>query len=98
MSADGKERELDRIHSTLETIRDRLSDMNITIAKQEENLKEHMRRTDQNENMIKSLETSIEPIKKHVSMVEGALKLVGLVASIAAIATSFYGLIQYLTQ
>lgn len=98
MSTDGKERELDRIHTTLESIRDRLSDMNITIAKQEENLKEHMRRTDQNETMIKSLETALESIKKHVNMVEGALKLIGLLASAVAVITAFHGLVNLLIQ
>lgn len=64
---------LDKIEKKLDVVIDRIGSIDVTLAKQHVSLTEHMRRTE-------LLESDIAPIKKHVAMVHGALKLIGLVA------------------
>lgn len=73
------DKRLDRIEDKVDTISDKLGATNEILAAQHESLKQHMRRSD-------LLEEAIKPLQKHVSMVDGALKLIGLLAAMAAIA------------
>lgn len=72
------DKRIERIEIKLDAISDKLGDTNVILAAQHESLKQHMRRSD-------ALERSIEPLKKHVNRVDGALRLLGLLAAIAAI-------------
>lgn len=56
----------------------RLDNIEKVMIAQEINLKEHMRRTD-------ILEESIKPIQKHVTMVEGVFKFLGLLSLLIGI-------------
>lgn len=79
---------LEKLYAKVEKISDDQSDMKITLAKQEENLRQHMRRSDLLEEGITVLKTEMEPIKHHVALVGaigkwlisgGAVTLIGLV-------------------
>lgn len=61
-----------------DSIVDRLGKIDTTLASQHEVLKEHVRRT-------QLLEEEVKPIKKHVAMIEGAMRLIGLVGVLATI-------------
>lgn len=74
---DGDKR-LERIESKIDGIKDHMAEMNTTLAKQSIILDEHVKRTN-------LLEAKIEPIEKHVHMVNGALKLIGGLAVLASI-------------
>ena len=60
----------------------RLSEVTL---KQEENLKEHMRRTD-------LLEKKLEPVERHVYMVNGGVKLIALLGAIVGLLAGIKGL------
>lgn len=70
---------LDKLDSKIDSTNDRLNSMDKTLVKQEENLKEHMRRT-------AILEEGLKPVQKHVTRVEGALKLLGVISVLVGIA------------
>lgn len=72
------DRRLDRIEDKVDSISDKLGATNEILAAQHESLKQHMRRSD-------LLEQAMKPLQKHVAMVDGALKLIGLLAAVAAI-------------
>lgn len=76
---------LDRLNS----IDNRLNKIEDTSARHDENLKEHMKRSDlleKNLALIESdLENKIEPIQKHINYVEGFFKLIGVIAVIVGI-------------
>lgn len=78
--------QLKRIEDSMDKTSERLNSIDKTLVKQEENLKEHMRRT-------QILEDDIKPVKKHVARVEGAFKLVGLVATLVGIAVGIVKLV-----
>lgn len=64
----------------------RLDRIEKVLIKQEENLKEHMRRSDNLEEVVTHLkDNEIKKINKHVYMVEGMFKLVGLLGIVASI-------------
>jgi chromosome segregation ATPase len=57
----------------LDKIVENISQINITLGKQSVILDEHVKRTN-------LLEKKVEPIEKHVHMIQGALKLFGMLA------------------
>lgn len=64
----------------------RLDKIEKVLVAQEVNLKEHMRRSDNLEKLINIInENEIKPLRKHVSMVEGALKLLGVLSILASL-------------
>lgn len=75
MSDDQK---LVRIEDKIDKINEKISSIDSTLASQHESLKHHIKRTD-------LLEKELKPVRKYVDMINGALKLVGILATIAAI-------------
>lgn len=72
---------MDKVEAKLDRIAERLNSIDVTLASQHESLKIHIKRTN-------LLEEKLAPVEKHVAMVHGALKLIGLVAMLAAIGES----------
>lgn len=66
----------------------RIDNVDKTLVKQEVSLSEHIRRTELAEEAIKILKSSIDPINRHVHMVEGALKMIGGLSLLLGIATT----------
>ena len=66
---------LEKLFDKVESVDKRLDNVDVTLAKQHEQLAEHIKRTAQNE-------TQIKHINRHVYMVEGALKLFGVLSVI----------------
>jgi len=69
---------VDKLDTKLDKISERLNSVDVTLAQQHESLKIHIRRTE-------LLEEKLEPVEKHVAMMSGALKLVGILGLIAGI-------------
>ena len=69
---------VDKIESKIDKLDSRLDDVDKTLVKQEAQLAEHIRRTN-------ILEKELKPVKIHVERVNGAFKLLGIVASILGI-------------
>jgi hypothetical protein len=80
-----------RIENKIDSVKETLSDINVTLAAQHESLKDHIRRTE-------LLESTVEPLKKHVAAVSGALRLLGLVVGAFAIMESAVVLLEYLRK
>ena len=67
-----------KLHDKLDRIEQTLATMNVTLAVNTEQLKEHMRRT-------QLLEQKLEPVEKHVARVDGIIKFLGVVGVIVGI-------------
>lgn len=70
------------IDQKLDKISDTLTTQAITLERLTVTVEDHVRRTN-------ILEADIVPIKKHVWMVNGALKLIGLLSMLAGIVEAF---------
>ena len=69
-----------RIFDKLDILDMRLDSMDKTLTKQEIHLQEHIRRTEALENHLEMIKKDIAPVQKHVNMVEGAFKLLGVIS------------------
>ena len=79
----------DRLSTKLDVITDRLASIDVTLAEQHVSLKEHIRRTE-------ILEGAVEPIKKHVAMVDGAVKFIGVIATVVGMAAAVFEAVKFM--
>lgn len=89
---------LNKIDERLDKLTESVHSIDKTLARQEENLKEHMRRSEANEKAVELLSIELKPIKTHVNRIDGALKLIGLIAVAIGIATGLINLIEFINS
>ena len=77
-----KKADIEYLHDLVVRVDDRLDDMAETLVRHDENLKQHMKRSDQNEE-------AIEMLKAHVNKVNGVAAFLGLLGVIAGIVAVF---------
>lgn len=89
---------LNRVYDKIESVAKDQSDIKITLAKQEEQLRLHVYRTDLAEQNIEKLRAEIKPAMVRITYVEGFLKVIGALAivatavsGIATVAIRFFG-------
>jgi len=80
-----------RIENKLDKVVDHISSIDSTLAAQHESLREHIRRTN-------LLEEEVEPIKKHVNMVGGVIKMVLILSAVGGGAEGVVALLNYLRK
>lgn len=78
---------LERIENKQDDANEHLASIDTTLAAQHVSLLEHMRRTS-------ILEQDMRPVRRHVAMMEGAFKFIGVVATILAIAGAIHLLLK----
>jgi hypothetical protein len=88
----------ERIYEVLDKISDDVSELKVTSAKQEENLKEHIRRTELAEENLEILRTEIQPLKEHVIVINGILKIVGAVSVIVGSIAGMIRIFEIITN
>jgi len=76
---------VERIEDKLDKALEMLSDIRATVAAHSVKLTQHSNADVSLTGKVRELEDKLEPISRHVSMVSGAMKLVALVATLAAI-------------
>jgi tetrahydromethanopterin S-methyltransferase subunit G len=74
------EEKIDRIVEKLDQIDGRIDNIDVTLVKQAGQLEHHIYRTDLAEKHLRTLESDLKPVQKHVEMVNGFLKVVGGIA------------------
>lgn len=79
--------ELNHIYSDLDL---RLDNVEKVMIAQEINLKEHMRRTDALEDLVRTIQDKeLKPLHRHVAMVDGGIKLIGIVSLVVGVILGF---------
>ena len=91
---DRNEKQLDRIEMKLDRLDQRQDVMDITLAKQETNLKEHMRRSLANEEAVAILKDELKPVINHVFLMNAIFKFTAFALGSGFIWTFF----SYLTK
>lgn len=84
----------EKIESKIDRLDERLDNIDKTLVRQEENLRQHMYRTELLEDSVQMLRDEFKPVQKHVAMLEGALKLIGILGVIAAIISAVLRIVQ----
>lgn len=73
-----------RIHDKLDRMESTLVKQEINLARLTTSVEEHVKRSN-------LLEAALQPIEKHVAMVQGAVKLISILGVLAAIVALFLG-------
>jgi hypothetical protein len=79
---------VDHLEEKVDKILEKVSTIETTLAVQGSVLEEHQRRSLANEENVSLLREDFKPIQRHVTLVEGGFKLLGIVSTIAGIATA----------
>lgn len=80
-----------KLESMYEEVDDRLDNIEKVLILQEENLKTHMQRSRYLEELLDRIkEKDLKPLTKHVHMVEGVFKFIGLMSVIFGISATIY--------
>lgn len=82
---------LGRIEEKIDKLGTRIGNIDVTLAAQHVSLKEHMRRTS-------NLEARVEPLERRRFMVDGVLKLLGILAVVAGAAEGFVAVMEYVSK
>lgn len=77
---------MEKLHGKIDKIAERINSIDVTLAKQHEQLKEHIRRTN-------ILEQKLEPVEEHVAMINGAFKFIGILSVIIGVITGIIKLL-----
>ncbi len=77
---------MSEINDKLDKLDSRLDQIQVLQAVHTEQLKEHMRRSDLLERRIEQVDQELKPVEQHVAVVNGIMKLVGILGTLAAIA------------
>lgn len=78
-----------KLHDKVDTIRDKISDIEIVQVKHEANLQEHMKRSDMAEERIEFIESEVKPLLQGLSF----LKIIAKVAT--TIGSIIYGVSRF---
>lgn len=73
-----------------------ISEIKETLVRQEEQLREHMRRSLANEKAVELLADEFKPVQKHVLNMQGALKLFVVIGIVAGAIAALLSLINHL--
>jgi archaellum component FlaC len=86
--------QLDKIEEKLDKVEEKISSIDVTLAKQAKDLEHHIYRTDLAESNIELLRTEMQPVKRHVALMDASLKVIGAIASVVTFVIGIIKLIS----
>lgn len=75
----------DKLDAKLDKMDSRLDSIDKTQVRHDENLKFHMQRSELLERQTQQLFSELKPIQAHVSHVNGAIKFIGIMATVGGL-------------
>jgi hypothetical protein len=87
---------LNRLEHKMDITDSKISNIDVTLAKQEEQLRFHIKRTDLLQSSIEQVEKEIKPIQVHVNRMDGAIKLLGFISLLIGVCGSILKLLRIL--
>lgn len=81
---------IDQLFEKIDKLDDRLDSVEKHLAVYNAELKTHIEGVVQNRSFVKKIDQDIQPLKKHVYMVEGGLKLLGILSLLSGLAYSVF--------
>lgn len=84
-----------RLETKMDKVVDRIGSIDVTIAKQQVSIDEHVRRCNLLEEGAKEMAKRMAPLERRKIMVDAALRSVGLLATIAGIGEGTVAVLTY---
>lgn len=75
--------QLDKIEAKVDLIEEKISSIDVTLAKQAKDLEHHIYRTELAEQNLDLIRQEMVPVKKHVALMDASLKIIGALSSAA---------------
>lgn len=75
--------QLDKIEAKVDLIEEKISSIDVTLAKQAKDLEHHIYRTELAEQNLDLIRQEMVPVKKHVALMDASLKIIGVLSSAA---------------
>lgn len=75
--------QLDKIEAKVDIIEEKISNIDVTLAKQAKDLEHHIYRTELAEQNLDLIRQEMVPVKKHVALMDASLKVIGALSSAA---------------
>jgi len=75
--------QLDKIEAKVDIIEEKISSIDLTLAKQAKDLEHHIYRTELAEQNLELIRQEMVPVKKHVALMDAGLKVIGALSSVA---------------
>lgn len=89
----GLENMVDTLHVKMDNVSEKLTSIDITLQRNTDSLELHMKRSDNLEKKLElqedQFQKDLEPIKKHINMVTGVIKFLGISSTILGILKLF---------
>lgn len=79
-----------RLHDKVDMIGEKINDIEVVQVRHEENLKEHIRRTDIAEERLEFIENEIKPVLEGVSFLKIISKVAGAIGSFIYVVSQFF--------
>jgi chromosome segregation ATPase len=89
---------MQNLSEKLDKLDERLDSVDKTLIKQEANLAEHIRRTEIAEMNISDIQDQFKPVQRHINMVEGSIKFIGLISLAVGIAVGVLQVLKIITE
>lgn len=86
---------LEKLYDKQDKMSEDLTEVKVILAKQEENIRIHIHRTNLLEENTEMLRASMKPLEAHVNMVGGALKFLGVLGIFASITKAIIEVIRF---
>lgn len=90
------EARLEKIESKQDQILEEITNTRIVNERNTTSLVEHIKRSDMLEEELTIIRSEMKPIEKHVAMVSGALKLLGILSLFASITVAMINIVKLL--
>lgn len=74
-----------KLEEKLDKISEKIATIEVTMERNTGSLEKHMLRTELSERRLEHMEEALKPIVKHVNHVEGAFKLLGMLATVIGV-------------
>jgi flagellar motor component MotA len=86
---------LDKVEEKIDTVHDKLTSIDITLAKQAIDLEHHIYRTTLAEENIEVLRSELKPIQTHVTQVHTVFKIIGILATVVGIVVGILEVVKF---
>lgn len=87
--------QIEKLEQKVDKILDKIASIDVTLVGQHMQLKEHLRRSQLNEENIELLREQFKPVEVHVSQVAGALKFLGIISILVGVAAGIIKILEF---
>ena len=86
----------DKVSDNHDAVQKELKEVNVSLVKQEENLRQHMYRTELAEKRLEHIEEDLKPIKSVLAGAKGVFAVIGAIATLAGMVLAIFEIVTKL--